>query len=252
MAGASPFRIIGTKDRLVDRVVNEIQRLIVEGQLEPGMKLPPEREFAEQLGVSRTVIREAVHILVTKGLLETRHGVGTIVHQLTNDQVVASLNILLKVQGISIDDLHYVRSILEVEIAGLAAQQAAEADIAELTRIMAAMEVSRNAPQAFVAYDADFHQTLARMSHNYLLVVLLESIRDLMHEVRLLVHRHPHLYETVVPDHRRLLERVIAQDPEGARRAMREHLEHARHIQEDVLAQQEEETMHRALASASA
>jgi GntR family transcriptional repressor for pyruvate dehydrogenase complex len=241
MASDGLFRMIGTKDRLVDRVVNEIQRLIVEGQLEPGMRLPPEREFAEQLGVSRTVIREAVHILVTKGLLETRHGVGTVVRRVTNDQVIASLNILLQAQGISLENLHDVRSILEVEIAGLAAQQATEKDIVVLNDLIARMEAVVNDPEAFVAGDADFHQALARMSHNPLLGVLLDSIRDLMQEVRLLVHRHPHLYQIVMPDHRCLMERVIAKDPEGARQAMREHLEHARQIQEEVLAQQDKE-----------
>jgi GntR family transcriptional repressor for pyruvate dehydrogenase complex len=241
MAGDNLFRMIGTKDRLVDRVVNEIQRLIVEGQLEPGMKLPPERDFAEQLGVSRTVIREAVHILVTKGLLETRHGVGTVVRRVTNDQVIASLNILLQAQGISLENLHDVRSILEVEIAGLAAQQATDNDILTLNALIARMEAAMNDPETFVAGDADFHQALARMSHNPLLGVLLDSIRDLMQEVRLLVHRHPHLYQIVMPDHRCLMERVIAKDPEGARQAMREHLEHARQIQEEVLAQQDKE-----------
>ena len=239
MSGESLFRTIGTKDRLVDRVVNEIQRLIVEGQLEPGMKLPPEREFAEQIGVSRTVIREAVRILVTKGLLGTRPGVGTIVRQVTRDQVVEPLNMLLQAQGASLENLHQVRSILEVEIAGLAALQATERDIAELSQITAEMGMALNAPELFVARDADFHRTLAEMSHNPLLVVLLDSIRDLMQEVRRLVHRHPGLYQIVMPDHRRIMERVIAKDPEGARRAMWEHLEHARRIQEEVLAQQE-------------
>jgi GntR family transcriptional repressor for pyruvate dehydrogenase complex len=239
MSGESPFRVIGTKARLVDRVVSEVQSLIIDGRLEPGMKLPPEREFAEQIGVSRTVVREAVRILATKGLLETKPGVGTIVRQVTRDQVVEPLGMLLQTQGISLENLHHVRSILEVEIAGLAALQATERDIAELSRIIAEMEVAVDAPEVFVARDADFHQTLAKMSHNPLLAVLLDSIRDLMQEVRLLVHRHPHLYEIVMPGHHRIMERVIAKDPEGARQAMQEHLEHARRIQEEVVARQD-------------
>ena len=65
MVKQSPFRTVGSKERLVDRVVNEVERLIFEGELEPETRLPPERDLAEQLGVSRTVVREAVHILVT-------------------------------------------------------------------------------------------------------------------------------------------------------------------------------------------
>src|SRR3990172_4915905 len=94
----SLFRSVGIKGGLVDRVVEEIQRVIVNGHLELGMKLPPERELAEELGVSRTVIREAVRILVAKGLLETRPGVGTIVRQVNRDQIVGPLSLLLQAQ----------------------------------------------------------------------------------------------------------------------------------------------------------
>ena len=70
------FRYVGTKERLVDKVVNEIQQQITEGGLAPGMMLPPERELCEQLGVSRTVLREAVRMLVTKGLAGDPPGSG--------------------------------------------------------------------------------------------------------------------------------------------------------------------------------
>jgi GntR family transcriptional repressor for pyruvate dehydrogenase complex len=66
----------------VDRVVQTIERVIVEGRLGLRARRPPEREFAERLGVSRTVVREAERILVTKGLLETRHGVGTMAREM--------------------------------------------------------------------------------------------------------------------------------------------------------------------------
>jgi GntR family transcriptional repressor for pyruvate dehydrogenase complex len=237
MEGEGLFRNVGIKGGLVDRVVNEIQRVIVNGQLEPGEKLPPERELADELGVSRTVIREAVRILVVKGLLETKPGVGTIVRQVTRDQIVEPLSLLLQTQegGISIEHLHQVRRMLEVEIAGLAALRAAEEDIAELEQVLAEMEAVRDIPEAFAAKDADFHQGLARTTHNPLLIILLDSIRDLMQEVRLLVTRHPGLREQVMPDHRNILEQVAARDPEGARQAMEAHLEHARRFQEELL-----------------
>src|SRR6266498_3321909 len=116
------FRNIGTKERLVDRVVNEIQGQILEGRLTPGMKLPPERELCEQMGVSRTALREGVRMLVSRGLLVTRPGVGTTVHQLTSDHITQPLSIILTQAGpINPDHLNQVRQILEVEIAQLAA-----------------------------------------------------------------------------------------------------------------------------------
>jgi GntR family transcriptional repressor for pyruvate dehydrogenase complex len=231
------FRNVGVQGGLVDRVVNEIQRVIMSGQLEPGMKLLPERELADELGVSRTVIREAVRILVAKGLLETKPGVGTLVRQVTSDQIVEPLSLLLQAQeeGISIEHLHQVRHMLEVEIAGLAAMQATEEDIAELQTVLAEMESVTDIPESFAARDADFHRGLAKTTHNPLLIILLDSIRDLMEEVRLLVTRHPDLRKKVMPDHRRILDRVAAKDLDGARQAMEEHLEHARKFQEELL-----------------
>jgi GntR family transcriptional repressor for pyruvate dehydrogenase complex len=183
------------------------------------------------------VIREAVRILVAKGLLETKPGVGTIVRQVTSDQLVEPLSLLLRAQedDISIEHLHQVRRVLEVEIAGLAAIQATEEDIAELKAVLAEMESVTEIPESFAAKDADYHRGLARTTHNPLLIILLDSIRDLMQEVRLLVTRHPDLREKVMPDHRKILERVVAKDPEGARQAMEEHLEHARRFQEELL-----------------
>jgi len=240
MDSESMFRNVGVPGGLVDRVVNEIQRVIVNGQLEPGMRLLPERELAEELGVSRTVVREAVRILVAKGLLETRPGVGTIVRQVTSDQIVEPLSLLLQTQegGISIEHLHQVRHMLEVEIAGLAAVQATREDIAELKGVLDRMDLVTNIPEAFAAKDADFHQGLAKTTHNPLLIILLDSIRDLMQEVRLMVTRHPGLREEVMPDHRKILERVAARDADGARQAMEVHLEHARRFQEELLTAQ--------------
>jgi len=233
----SLFPSVGTEGRLVDRVSREIQKLIVEGKLLPGARLPAERELAQQFGVSRTVMREAVHILVARGLLESRRGVGTLVRQVTRAQVAAPLSLLLQVQGraISIDHLHQVRAILEVAIAELAAAQASEQDIAALRHILVQMEHAQDEPALFNARDADFHQALAHATGNPLLPALLDSIRDLMQEVRQLVAAQPDLSRVVLPDHRRIVERVAAHDPRGAHRAMSEHLERARGIQQAAL-----------------
>ena len=126
--------------------------------------------------------------------------------------------------------------MIEIEIAGLAAEQATAEDIAKLRELLAEMESVTDIPEAFVTQDADFHRGLARTTHNPLLVILLDSIRDLMQEVRLMVTRHLDLRKQVMPDHRKILERVAAKDQEGARRAMEEHLEHARRFQEELLA----------------
>jgi len=232
------FRNIGTRTPLVEQVVNEIQGLIFEKQLVPGMKLPSERELCEQLGVSRTVLREAVRMLVSKGLLETRPGVGTTVREVSSTQISEPLSLLLSSgkASISLDHIHQVRRILEVEIAEIAAMQAGEEDLAELKRILEAMEKASNERGSFAELDSQFHAALTRTTHNPLLSILIDSIQDLMLDVRLLVQEYPDLHDEVMPDHRRILDRVSARDPKGARRAMEIHLEHARRIQQEFLA----------------
>ena len=232
------FKNIGTRAPLVEQVVKEIQGLIFEKQLVPGMKLPSERELCEQLGVSRTVLREAVRMLVSKGLLETRPGVGTTVREMSSSQISEPLSLLLSSgkARISLDHIHQVRRILEVEIAENAARHAGEEDLARLRSILEAMEEARNEGGGFAEQDSEFHAALARTTHNPLIGILLDSIQDLMLDVRLLVQEYPDLYNEVMPDHRAILDRVSERDPKGARHAMEIHLEHARRIQQEFLA----------------
>jgi GntR family transcriptional repressor for pyruvate dehydrogenase complex len=236
----SLFRSVGSKDRLVDRVVNNVQQLIVDGQLAPGDRLPPERELAEQIGVSRTVIREAVHILVARGLLESRQGVGTIVRRVTSDQISEPLALMLQTHELSIDQLHQVRTILEVGIVRLAAEFAMAEDIAELREIIALMEAAQDDLPAFVTLDDAFHLALVKTTHNPLLVILGESIGAIMHEVRLKVHQYTIIYRMAVPDHKAIVACIEQHDPGAAAQAMQVHLEHARRFQTEYLARQHE------------
>lgn len=222
------FRAVGSKQKLVDRVVYALEELIISRQLEPDTKLPPERDLADQLGVSRTVLREAVRILVTKGLLETQPGKGTLVRKLTREQVVEPLSLLLRnhTSGeISFDQLYQVRSILEVEIAGLAASQASEADITCLKQIVANMEATQNDVVTLAVHDADFHSALAKMTHNPLLAILVDSIRDLLQEYVARVTPYLDPSQENLPLHQKLLERIEARDVAGARQAMQENLD---------------------------
>ncbi len=225
------FPVVGSKDRLADRVVAEIEQRILNGHLAPGARLPPERELAEAMGVSRTILREAVRILVARGLVETQHGVGTTVRALTSQQVVEPLGLYLRAQGagiISFHDLHQVRSLLEVEIAALAASQATDEEIAGLRSIFRSMQAAQDDVELLAKWDTEFHRALAHMSHNPLMFVLMDSIRDLLQEYIALVTVHLDPGEENIPLHRRLLERIEARDVEGARRAMRENLDQMR------------------------
>ena len=232
--------MIGRKDGLVDRVVKAIEDQILRGKLAVGVRLPAEREFSEQLGVSRPVVREAVRILTAQGMLETKHGIGTTVRAVSRDEVVKPIKLLLRVRGddISVEHLHQVRSILEVEIAGLAAEHGTEEDIRDLSQICREMAEACDDPVLFANKDSEFHRRLSQASHNPLLIVLLESVHDLMADVRSLVANQQHLYNRVMPTHDQVLESVTARDVQGAREAMQEHLRIALAIQIEAVEKQ--------------
>ena len=231
------FPTIGTSERLADRVAAEIQKMISQRQLVPGMKLPSERELGEQFGVSRTVVREAVRMLVSKGMLETRRGKGTQVCRMTSDQISGPLTMLMATQTdrFSLDHIHQVRSILEVATVRLAARQATEDDLVELRRLVDAMGLVDAHGEAFAARDAEFHTVLARTTHNPLMVVLLDALRDVMHDVRRRVRDYEDLGEIVIADHKQIVDCIAARDEEAVVQAMRQHLEHARRIQLQVI-----------------
>ena len=225
------FRTVGGKDRLVDRVVAEFEQLIISGKLAPGAKLPPERELAQTMGVSRTVLREAVRIVAAKGFLETKHGVGTSVRELTSQHVVEPLGLYLRAQeggAISFHHLHLVRSLLEVEIAGIAAELATESEIAKLRRVFESMVEADGDIDLLAERDSEFHRTLAEMTHNPLLLVLMDSIRELLREYIALVTVYLDPLEDNIRLHGMLLERVAARDREGARGAMQVNLDQMR------------------------
>ena len=161
---------------------------------------------------------------------------------MTSETLVEPLGWLLQGQNTTIDHLHQVRSILEIEIVKFTAAQASEADITRLREIVTQMEQNKEDVVTFVALDAGFHQALSEITHNPLLAVLLDSVRELMQELRLQVHRHPVVYNTVVPDHLDIVAAIAAHDPEAAGRAMQRHLDHSRTFQREFLTSQREQT----------
>lgn len=230
------FQSVGESGQLVPRVVDQIEGLILEGKLAPGVLLPTQSQLAEHLKVSRTVIREAIRILSARGLLEPKRGVGTVVRQVTRDQVAEPLSLLLRTQGkgVTYQQLHQTRTLLEVGIASIAAAQATDADRARLKEIMAEMEAARDNPKEFAVWDADFHQALAEATQNPLLAVFSGLVRSQLEEFITSVVPHIELEVEILPYHHRILESIEASDEAAARQAMEEHLANVQTVTERV------------------
>ncbi len=241
MNDTGQFQAFDHKQRLVDNVVKQVTRLIAESKLEAGSRLPPEMKLAGQIGVSRTVIREAMQILIAKGLVETRHGIGTIVRTVGGEQISDHLALMVQVNELSLDNLHNVRSILEVEIAGIAASQAKPDEIEHLSELVDQLERDSVDPARYVEADGQFHRFLAQIAHNPLLMILLDSFAEIVKQIRLGVSQDPAVGLSGMPDHRRIMERVKAGDTVGARQAMADHLKRAREIQRQTIGRKDGE-----------
>jgi GntR family transcriptional repressor for pyruvate dehydrogenase complex len=217
------FERIKTNERLFLEVVRQIEDRIVEGKLKPGDMLPAERIMAEQFGVSRTVIREAMKALELRGLVEVQHGRGVMVVKPSAEGVADSVLRFLKIQESPIWSLHELRSILEVEIAGLAAERRTPEDLETLDALFRKMLASVEAPTEYVEYDFQFHRALAKAAHNPLFPLVLEPYVTLMREARRLGATARNAPRRSIKFHKPILEAIKQSDAAGARRAMREH-----------------------------
>jgi DNA-binding FadR family transcriptional regulator len=159
------------------------------------------------------------------------------VRALTRKEALEPLNLFLRSWGrdVSLHHLHQVRSLLEVENIGLAAEQASEEDIQDLRRILGEMEAAKEEPLLFAAKDSEFHRRLAQTAHNPLLTLLLDSIHDLMVEIRELVARESGLVERVMPAHVAMLDCIVMRDSRRARQTMRAHLDTSLDVQKKAI-----------------
>ncbi len=212
-------------ERLYEKIVEQIERRILAGEIKVGDQLPSERELAEQFGVSRTAVREAVKALSQKGLLEVHPGRGTFITNGTSRAVRHSLGMMMKIgQAGGTGDLVEVREIFEPEIAALAALHASQEHIAALQGAISAMDGALSEAELYIEADLDFHLTLAEATQNTLIPTLIDSIVDLLREQRMSIFSVEGGPQRGQWHHKRILDAVIGHDPQAAREAMRAHL----------------------------
>ncbi|MBC8075485.1 MAG: FadR family transcriptional regulator [Chloroflexales bacterium] len=213
-------------ERLSDQVAAQLQNLVMNNTFRPGEKLPSERELCELLGVSRTVVREAVRSLVVKGLLEVRRGGGTVIRMPDPALVSEMMTMMLRTGSSDVAFTHVqeVRRLLEVEIAGLAAERRDEADLESMAAQLALMVQHVADSELWATADVAFHAAIAEAAHNPLYPVLLSSIADMLIEVRRTGIRLPETPAKAYQHHHNVFTRIKDRDRLGARKAMQDHL----------------------------
>ena len=237
MMPGGPYQPVKRQEKLSFQVADQIQRLILANELKPGDRLPPERDLCDRFEVSRTVIREAISILVAKGLLTSKGGSGSYVKAIQGEHIADSIGMYISTQSqsVSLEDLMEVRRVLEVKIASLAAERASPEDIQELERLIAAGHEVLDDPDAFATLDLEFHVALARLSHNSLFEILLEPFADALYESRRLASQLPGVIEEATSLHQNILDKVKDGDPRGAAREMSKHLDQSERVTLEAL-----------------
>jgi GntR family transcriptional regulator, transcriptional repressor for pyruvate dehydrogenase complex len=224
----SDFEVV-RKNKVYEEVAQQIERLILK-KLQPGDKLPSERELAEMLKVSRSSIRDAIRGLELRGLVEPRQGAGTIVRETAAEPLANPFASALKRRKEMVSELLDFRKMLEPPLAARAATHASADEISELEEILQRQEAKQSQGEPAVAEDAEFHYSVALASGNSVVLKVLDIIMDLLRDTRersLQVEGRP---QKSLAGHRRILAAIKRHDAEGAKSAMRRHIEDVEEI----------------------
>ncbi len=206
--------------------IDLIKERIAAGELAPGQQLPPERELALQLGLSRPTVREAIRTLTAMNILVSRHGAGTYVTSLSPELLAQPLEFFLSIHGSGIYALFEVRTFLESGAAALAAERATDEELDALMALVDDVRPQADDPDAVREHDVDLHRGIVAAARNPILTRMLESIGDLSARSRARSSRLPGISRRTVQDHEAIVEALRARDPVRASAAMSDHLNH--------------------------
>jgi GntR family transcriptional repressor for pyruvate dehydrogenase complex len=206
---------------------------LIRGDWSEGERIPPERELCLQLGVGRASLREALKALEIMGMIETRLGDGTFVCRRSE---FLSRPLLWAITGSDFsesEELVEARRLIEVELAGLAAERATAADLKELGGYLDQMEASLSGDlTTFQEADVNFHLTVGKAGHNRILQNALQLIRNLMMQWIGGTLSHEGVAQEAFDGHKQIFLGIAKRNKERARTAMHNHLDAmARHLQ---------------------
>lgn len=217
-----------------EEVVQQLRDMIHRGDLRHGDRLPPERDLAKLLGVSRPTLRAGIRTLSAVGVLQSRQGAGTFVVEADASPALDAnpLRLMASLHGFSSDEMFEARISLEMAVAGLAAERSTGEQLAAMSEEVAEMFAALNEPEEYLVHDMRFHQTIAAASGNRILTALMNMVATILFETRSkTVHRALDLKESA-DMHRQIYRAIRDRNPQAAREAMRDHLLHTKSAQD--------------------
>jgi GntR family transcriptional regulator, transcriptional repressor for pyruvate dehydrogenase complex len=219
-------------ENLTEQLVRRMKAWVVRGLIKPGERLPPERELAGMLNVSRASLRQALKVLQVMGVLDLRQGSG---NYLTRDAVNIlnqPTDLLIPLKGLSFGELFEARRAIECEAAACAALRASPADLERMRRELEQMRQHLANPVVYFRHDVAFHRAIALASGNSVFIWFVELVSKVLGEAWLARAKEGRQDQTF-PEHQAIFAAIESRNPEQARQALQHHLELAKFYTEE-------------------
>jgi GntR family transcriptional repressor for pyruvate dehydrogenase complex len=234
MTKETAFTPLEKQQTVPEAIAAEILDLLRQKDLSAGDKLPPERELAEMLGVSRPSLREALRALSIMKVVEVRQGDGTYVSELKPEELVDHLEFVFMLDDSNLMQLFEARKIVETGNVSLAAGRISDEELSALRACLEELERRVDDAEAFMAADIELHRIICDAARNPVLGRFMASISALSRASRQKTTQVRAVRETALEHHREIVAALEARDPEAAGSAMRHHLEHVEQMYREL------------------
>jgi len=235
---AAPAYGVFARELLPERIAARLVSLIAERHLRPGDKLPPERDLAATMQVSRPSLREALRALAMLNVVEIRPGSGTYVTSLRPEVLVEHFDFVFALDDATFAELLETRKMLEPSLAAAAATHATADELDRLRACMARAAANADDPDAFLEADLDLHEIITAAAHNQIVARFMASLTRLGTASRRRTSALPGVRAQSLQDHQAIVDALLHRDPEGAATMMRQHLENIQSSLREDLAQE--------------
>lgn len=215
---------------LVDLIVHRLEEMMRQGALKPGERLPPERDLARNLEVSRTSIRQALAVMKERGLINVRAGAGSYAQAERGDLIITDLAGALGSFKERVLDPMEVRQLLEPQTARLAAERASATDIHDLESILINQRSLFQEGQPFVEEDIAFHRRIAISSSNHILLQMVDNVQLILRDSREISLATPEGAKISLQGHIQIYEAIQSHHADAAYEAMALHIEVVRNL----------------------
>ncbi len=207
-------------------IISQIREAILSGTLNPGDRLPPEKELVSNFGVSKHTLREALRALEVMGFIEVRKGAagGAVVLEVDMKTTRESIANFLYFQNVSISDLSEVRKVFEPHLARLAAERLSPEDLDDLAATHQACLEAMARGETTYAHEIAFHRILAQASGNPVFMLIQDFVNSVLADSKRHIRPGPDFLEEVFTAHDRILEAIRARDPERVATEMHRHV----------------------------